>query len=158
MNTDTDTKDRLFQALLEGDKENIITLVEEALNSGLKPMDISNEILIPALKEVGDRFGEKRLFLPQMILCAETMEKAFTRLKREFKGERLSSAGKIVMATVEGDIHDIGKNIVITLLKNHSFEVIDLGKGVPAEEIVHKALDIGADVVGLSALMTTTMP
>ncbi|MFV1951635.1 MAG: homocysteine S-methyltransferase family protein [Nitrospinota bacterium] len=150
-------KDRLFQGILEGDKENILTLVEEALKSGLKPMEISDNVLIPALTEVGDRFDKKRLFLPQMILSAETMEKAFTRIKKELKEENLSYAGKVVMATVEGDIHDIGKNIVITLIKNHGFEVIDLGKGISAVEIVQQALDLGADMVGLSALMTTTM-
>ncbi len=150
-------KDRLFQGILEGDKENILTLVEEVLKSGIKPMEISDNVLIPALTEVGDRFDKKRLFLPQMILSAETMEKAFTRIKKELKEENLSYAGKVVMATVEGDIHDIGKNIVITLIKNHGFEVIDLGKGISAVEIVQQALDLGADMVGLSALMTTTM-
>ncbi len=88
---------------------------------------------------------------------ADTMQAAFARLKEEMKGASFESRGKILMATVEGDIHDIGKNIVCTLLENHGFEVIDLGKNVPAERIVSAALEHRVDAVGLSALMTTTM-
>ncbi len=91
------------------------------------------------------------------MLSAETMQTAFKRLKEEMNQGSLASAGKILMATVEGDIHDIGKNIVCTLLENHGFEVIDLGKNVPAERIIHEARERKVDAVGLSALMTTTM-
>ena len=91
------------------------------------------------------------------MLSADTMQAAFTRLKEEMKGEGFASLGRILMATVEGDIHDIGKNIVCTLLENHGFEVIDLGKNVSAERIIAEALKHRVDAVGLSALMTTTM-
>ncbi len=112
---------------------------------------------MPGLEEVGRRFEKNQVFLPQVMLSADTMKTAFTRLKKEMKGETFVSQGKILMATVEGDIHDIGKNIVCTLLENHGFEVFDLGKNVPAEKIVAKARELKVDAVGLSALMTTTM-
>ncbi len=112
---------------------------------------------MPGLEEVGRRFEKNQVFLPQVMLSAETMQTAFARLKLEMNEESLSTLGKILMATVEGDIHDIGKNIVCTLLENHGFEVIDLGKNVPAERIVREAMENNVDAVGLSALMTTTM-
>ncbi len=120
-------------------------------------MQISNEGLLPGLEEVGRRFGKKQIFLPQVMLSAETMQTAFGRLKQELKEAGGATLGKILMATVEGDIHDIGKNIVCTLLENHGFEVIDLGKNVPAERILEQALALRVDAVGLSALMTTTL-
>jgi 5-methyltetrahydrofolate--homocysteine methyltransferase len=120
-------------------------------------LEISNEALLPGLEEVGRRFEKNRIFLPQVMLSADTMQAAFARLKEEMKGKGFAYLGKILMATVEGDIHDIGKNIVCTLLENHGFEVIDLGKNVPAERIIDEARRQGVDAVGLSALMTTTM-
>jgi 5-methyltetrahydrofolate--homocysteine methyltransferase len=152
-----DARGRISRAIIDGDRENIVGLVEEALHEGLTPLQISNEALLPGLEEVGRRFESNRFFLPQVMLSADTMQAAFTRLKEEMKGEGFASLGRILMATVEGDIHDIGKNIVCTLLENHGFEVIDLGKNVPAERIIAEALRHGVDAVGLSALMTTTM-
>jgi 5-methyltetrahydrofolate--homocysteine methyltransferase len=152
-----DTRGRISRAIIDGDRENIAGLVEEALHEGLTPLQISNEALLPGLEEVGRRFECNRFFLPQVMLSADTMQAAFSRLKEEMKGEGFASLGKILMATVEGDIHDIGKNIVCTLLENHGFEVIDLGKNVAAERIISEALKHGVDAVGLSALMTTTM-
>lgn len=148
---------RLKKAIIEGDEENIVGLVEEALHRGDDPMSISNDCLIPGLEEVGRLFSSNRYYLPQVMLSAETMRKAFARLKGEFKGGKGRSLGKVLLATVEGDIHDIGKNIVATLLENHGFEVIDLGKNVSAERIIEEAVKNNVDVVGLSALMTTTV-
>ena len=150
-------RDRLKKAIIEGDKEKIVALVDEALKEGMKPMDVSSSALIPGLEEVGRRFEKGIYFLPQIILSAETMQSAFGRLKLEFKKAEFTSLGKVVMATVQGDIHDIGKNIVCTLLQNYGFEVIDLGKNVPAKTILNEAVKRDADIVGLSALMTTTM-
>jgi 5-methyltetrahydrofolate--homocysteine methyltransferase len=152
-----DVKGRLAAAVINGEKEQVTTLVEEALAEGLSPLQISNDGLLPGLEEVGRRFEKNIFFLPQVMLSAETMQTAFGRLKLELKGERAASLGKILMATVEGDIHDIGKNIVCTLLENHGFEVIDLGKNVSASRIVAEAQAQQVDTVGLSALMTTTM-
>ncbi len=152
-----DIKQRLSRAVIQGDVENAVTLVEEALGEGLSPERISNEALLPGLEEVGRRFDKNLCFLPQVLRSAETMQTAFARLKVAMKGGSFKSLGKILMATVEGDIHDIGKNIVCTLLENHGFEVIDLGKNVPAQRIIAEALAQQVDAVGLSALMTTTM-
>jgi 5-methyltetrahydrofolate--homocysteine methyltransferase len=152
-----DTRGLLARAVIDGDRENIVSLIEKALQEGMPPLVISNEGLLPGLEEVGRRFEKNQVFLPQVMLSAETMQTAFARLKREMSEEALSTQGKILMATVEGDIHDIGKNIVCTLLENHGFEVIDLGKNVPAERIVREARENNVDAVGLSALMTTTM-
>jgi 5-methyltetrahydrofolate--homocysteine methyltransferase len=150
-------RDRLAGAIIEGDKDGVVALVEEALAEGLDTAAISNEGLLPGLEEVGRRFGENRIFLPQVMQSAETMQTAFARLKQEMQGASAASLGRILMATVEGDIHDIGKNIVCTLLENHGFEVIDLGKNVPADRIVEQAVELKVDAVGLSALMTTTI-
>jgi 5-methyltetrahydrofolate--homocysteine methyltransferase len=150
-------RERLALAVIEGDHEGIVPLVEAALGEGLSPIDVSNEGLLPGLEEVGRRFAKNQVFLPQVMLSAETMHAAFARLKLEMKGTAVRSLGKILMATVEGDIHDIGKNIVCTLLENHGFEVIDLGKNVPAGRIIEQARALEVDAVGLSALMTTTL-
>jgi 5-methyltetrahydrofolate--homocysteine methyltransferase len=150
-------RERLAAAIIGGDKEGVVALVEEALAEGLSPTQVSNEGLLPGLEEVGRRFGENRIFLPQVMQSAETMQTAFARLKQEMKGAATASLGRILMATVEGDIHDIGKNIVCTLLENHGFEVIDLGKNVSAGRIVEQAREQAVDAVGLSALMTTTI-
>ena len=150
-------RERLATAVIEGDLEGVTTLVEEALGEGLSPLEVSNEGLLPGLEEVGHRFGKNQVFLPQVMFSAETMQAAFARLKQELQGEQARSLGRILMATVEGDIHDIGKNIVCTLLENHGFEVIDLGKNVPAQRILDEAVARQVDAVGLSALMTTTL-
>lgn len=149
----------LFDAVLHGDRENILPILERELASGADPFKLVNDVLIPAITEVGAKYERKEYFLPQLIRSAETMQKAFGKLKPhlEKSGEK-SSRPVIVMATVEGDIHDIGKNIVSLLLGNHGFEVLDVGKDVPAERIVACARENNASLIGLSALMTTTMP
>ncbi|MBU5612117.1 homocysteine S-methyltransferase family protein [Geomonas azotofigens] len=148
---------RLAKAVINGELETVVPLVEEALAEGLSPMQISSEALLVGLDEVGRRFGNGSFFLPQVMVSADTMKAAFARLKQELAGGGLKSIGKILMATVEGDIHDIGKNILVTLLENNGFEVIDLGKNVPAAKILDAARSHEVDAVGLSALMTTTM-
>ncbi len=155
--TELGIREKLATAIIEGDEEGITALVAQALAEGLTPLQISNEGLLPGLEEVGERFGRNQVFLPQVMLSADTMHSAFARIKEEMAGDCGPSLGKILMATVEGDIHDIGKNIVCTLLENHGFEVIDLGKNVPAQRILEQARDLEVDAVGLSALMTTTI-
>lgn len=147
----------LARAVIQGEVDAVVGLVEEALAQGMSPMEISSEALLKGLEEVGRRFESGAFFLPQVMLASETMKAAFARLKLELASGGMESLGKILMATVEGDIHDIGKNILVTLLENHGFEVIDLGKNVPAARILEEALAHGVDAVGLSALMTTTM-
>ena len=152
-----DIRAQLKEAIIDGDREGILELIEEMLKEDLKPLGIVDEILIPAITLVGERYNEGIYFLPQLISSAEVMKLACKRLSKEMKRETLSVQGKIVMATVEGDIHDIGKNIVSLLLSNHGFQVIDLGKDVKREKILQEALSQKADLIGLSALMTTTM-
>ncbi len=147
---------RISNAVIQGDEENITAMVDQALAQGNDPVTVSNRGLMPGMDVVGQDFKSGRVFLPQVMLSAETMKRAFTRLKQAMKRQEKGTK-KVIMATVEGDIHDIGKNIVVTLLENSGFEVIDLGKNVPINEIVRQAKDSHADMVGLSALMTTTM-
>ena len=148
----------LRQAVILGARDGIIGMLDSALDQGQDPFEIVDKELIPAITEVGEKYERKEYFLPQLLLSAETMQRAFEHLKPllEKKGTQKERV-KIVMATVEGDIHDIGKNIVVLMLKNHGFEVIDLGKDVPAGKIVDAAAEAGATLIGLSALMTTTM-
>ncbi len=155
--TSPDICQRLSAAIIGGDSEGIVALVEQALQDGLDAMSISNQGLLPGLEEVGRRFADNRIFLPQVMQSAETMQSAFGYLKKVMAGQTGPSLGRILMATVEGDIHDIGKNIVCTLLENYGFDVLDLGKNVPATRILEVALAEKVDAVGLSALMTTTL-
>ena len=148
----------LYDAVLRGDKEGAPALLEKELATGTDPLKIVDTILIPAITEVGERYERREYFLPQLIRAAETMQLAFARLKPLLEARRgPEQRPVIVLATVEGDIHDIGKNIVALLLGNHGFEVVDAGKDVPAEEILACAMRHKARIIGLSALMTTTM-
>lgn len=154
---DADVYLRLAAAVLAGDREGVIPLVDEAMQKGTDPLQVGNQGLLPGLEEVGRRFADNRMFLPQVMQSAETMQAAFAHLNSHMGGKSGPTLGKILMATVEGDIHDIGKNIVCMLLENHGFAVIDLGKNVPVQKILETALAEKVDAVGLSALMTTTL-
>lgn len=146
------------EAVLNGDRENVLPLLEQELEKGAEPFALVQDVLIPAITEVGTRYERREYFLPQLIRAAETMQTAFARLRPLLEaGRGPEERPAIVMATVEGDIHDIGKNIVALLLGNHGFEVIDAGKDVPADKIVACAVEHNARIIGLSALMTTTM-
>lgn len=148
----------VFKAVLKGSKETIISEVDRALADGAEPDAIINDYLIPAINEVGELFNSKKYFLPQLIGSANTMKEAIDYL--EPKMERKSAGGDmptLVIATVEGDIHDIGKNLVVLMLKNYGYNVIDMGKDVKCEDIVDLAIKEDAAIIGLSALMTTTM-
>lgn len=148
----------LRKAVVAGIKEDIFPILELALQEGQKPGDLLNNQLIPGIMDVGELYERKEYFLPQLLASAETMNKAFEKLKPLLHDQgNEQNKVKIVLATVEGDIHDIGKNIVGLMLRNHGFDVIDLGKDVPAEQIVKRAKEEGAKIIGLSALMTTTM-
>ncbi len=148
----------VFEAVLKGNKGSIIDEVKKALDKGEKPEAIINDTLIPAINEVGELFNKKKYFLPQLIGSANTMKQAIDYLEplleKKDTGEDMPT---LVIATVEGDIHDIGKNLVVLMLKNYGYNVIDMGKDVPCEDIVKKAMEEDAAIIGLSALMTTTM-
>jgi 5-methyltetrahydrofolate--homocysteine methyltransferase len=147
----------LYNAIVEGDRDNVLAWVDRALAEGMTPMDINNLHLVRGMNEVGRRFNEKIYFLPQVILSAETMQKAFQKLRPLLPKNDDIKRGVFVVATVRGDVHDIGKNIVAAVMENHGWEVHNLGKNVPREDIAKAAVNKKATLVGLSALMTTTM-
>ena len=150
--------DAIFSCVLKGDKKHIVAKVEEALAAGEQPGDIISGKLIPAINDVGDKFEKQIYFLPQLIASASAMQTAIEHLEPLLaRGDENGETATIVIATVEGDIHDIGKNLVVLMLKNYGYNVIDLGKDVAAETIVTTAIEEHAQIIGLSALMTTTM-
>ncbi len=150
--------EQIHLAIVSGEKEAVVPLVEQALREGHNSIDISEQALTTAMNKVGIAFGNGQCFLPQVLLAAESMRAAFLTIKKELPAHATASLGTIILATVKGDIHDLGKNIVAALLENNGFTVIDLGKDISPETIVEKALEHKADIVGLCALMTTTMP
>lgn len=155
--TEAKNQNEVSEAVIKGKRKQIISLVEGALKAGNEPQAIIETMLIPAINQVGDLFDKQIYFLPQLISSAETMKTAIDYLEPMLKKAEGNSLGKVIMATVAGDIHDIGKNLVVLMLKNYGFDVIDLGKDVPTELIIETAKKEDADIIGLSALMTTTM-
>lgn len=152
------TIDKTRASIVQGEKIQASHFVEKALTEGISSLDIVNKALIPAMEDIGVAYFKGEAFLPQVMMAAEAVRSAFQTLKTTMAGEDLPQYGTIVLATVKGDIHDLGKNIVGALLENNGFKVIDLGKDVSAETIVAAAMEHQAEIVGLSALMTTTMP
>ena len=147
----------LQKAIIKGLKEQANLITKELLLTE-KPLDIVQNEIIPALNIVGVGFENKTVYLPQLLMSAEASKSAFERIKESMSGEKTANKCAFVIATVKGDIHDIGKNIVKLLLENYGFAVCDLGKDVPPETIVDKVVELKAPIVGLSALMTTTVP
>ncbi len=152
------SRQRLCEAVLKGNRANIAAITREALARGEDPSALLDDVLLPAINRVGELFDKGKYFLPQLIGSAEAMKNAIQVLEPLL----LKESGKtdmpvVVIATVEGDIHDIGKNLVALMLKNYGFRVIDLGKDVPKEEIIRAAQEHNAKIIALSALMTTTM-
>ncbi len=144
-------------AVRDGAKEMVADLVEKAVAQGHTTHEITEDALTAAMNDIGEDFGAGRVFLPEVLLSAETMNAAFARVKELLPAEKAEPLGVVVLATVKGDVHDLGKNIVGALLSNSGFDVHDLGKDVDRETILRAARELDADIVGLSALMTTTM-
>ncbi len=155
-------EERLHWSILHRHKEGVEEAIDTIIARKAFPsdhecaVDILNNTLLVAMKEVGDKFGAGELILPFVLQSAEVMKKAVTHLDNYLEKLAGVSKGKVVVATVYGDVHDIGKNLVKTILANNGYEVVDLGKQVPAEEIIQKAVEIGADAIGLSALLVST--
>lgn len=149
----------LHTAIVKGIKEDAARCAAELLKTN-DSLDVINQYIIPALDEVGDGFEHNRIFLPQLLMSADSAKAAFDVIKEKMilSGKKEENGDKIVIATVHGDIHDIGKNIVKVLLSNYGFDVIDLGKDVPEEEVLRAVQENNVKLVGLSALMTTTVP
>jgi corrinoid protein of di/trimethylamine methyltransferase len=155
----TQLLDQITAALIEGDPDATVAGTKEALAAGIEPLRIINEGLVPGMRTVGDRYSSGEYFLPNLIVSAAGMKQAMALLDPELKARRetVQSAGTVVIGTVRGDIHEIGKSLVATMLAANGFEVHDLGVDVSAERFVETVKQTGAGLVGLSALLTTTM-
>jgi len=147
----------LSQAVIRGDCDEVTRLTVVAVNLGMEPQDIVTHTLQPAMSVVGEKYSTGEFFLPEMLLAARAMGTAFKVLEPLLSGVGVPSIGKIVIGTVKGDIHDIGKNIVAMFLKSVGFQIFDLGVDVPEEKFVEAVRRIKPDILGLSALITTTM-
>jgi len=149
----------LFQErILEGDIEGIKTLTEQSISEEIPAGMIINEHLIPAMREVGRLYEAGEKFIPEMLMSARAMQTSMGLLKPLIVGDEVKIAGSVVLGTVEGDLHDIGKTLVGVMLEGAGFEVLDLGTDVKPGEFVEAVRDVGPVIVGMSALLTTTMP
>ena len=158
LGAESEARRTLWNAVLKGNRNGIAALTRDALDKGEEPSALLNGVLLPAINEVGELFDKGKYFLPQLIGSAEAMKNAIEVLEPLLlKDNDGNDMPVVVIATVEGDIHDIGKNLVALMLKNYGFRVIDLGKDVPKEEIIRAARENNAQIIALSALMTTTM-
>lgn len=148
---------KLYDAVLEGDFEGVKTNVPAALEAGLDPNIILADGMIAAMREVGVRFEAGEYYVPEMLIAARAMQSGMSLLKPHLQKTDRKSSGRVLMGTVKGDLHDIGKNLVGLMLEGAGYEIVDLGVDVPAEEFVKKVIELKPDVVGMSALLTTTM-
>jgi len=150
--------EQLYESVLGGNIDKAAEAAQQALDAKITPLKAINGGMSPAIKEVGERFGRGEMFLPEMVSSADAMEAALAVLEPFFEGDEGEKKGKVLIGTVQGDIHDIGKNIVIALLKVNSFEVIDIGRDIASTDFVDKAVELGVEVIGLSGLLTTSLP
>ncbi|MFZ5591194.1 MAG: cobalamin B12-binding domain-containing protein [Bacillota bacterium] len=149
---------QLADLVLKGDQPQVEQVTRQLLEAGEDPLQIINEGLIAGITEVGVRFKEGELFVPEMMRSAKAMKAGIEILKPAIAGSDIPSAGKVVMGTVKGDLHDIGKNLVIMMLESSGFAVVDLGIDVPVEKFIAAVQEHRPQIVGMSALLTTTMP
>jgi trimethylamine corrinoid protein len=145
------------EAILEADEDAALEVVAKAESEGANLVELLQNGFSVGMREVGDRFGMGELFLPELIFASEIMKQVSTEIESKLHGQVMEKRGIMVLGTVEGDVHDIGKGIVASLLKSNGVEVVDIGREVAAEEFVNKAEELGADYIGSSALLTTTM-
>jgi 5-methyltetrahydrofolate--homocysteine methyltransferase len=149
---------KLFDAVLEGDFDGVTTNVQASLEAELDPTIILNDGMIAAMREVGCRFEAGEYYVPEMLIAARAMQSGMAILKPHLQQTDRKSSGKVVIGTVKGDLHDIGKNLVSLMLEGAGYEIVDLGVDVPSEEFVKQATHLKPDIVAMSALLTTTMP
>jgi corrinoid protein of di/trimethylamine methyltransferase len=149
----------MAQSILDGEEEVAAELAQKALDAGIDPLAAITEGYMPGVNEVGDSFACGQAFLPELVMAGEAMKAAIAVLEPAMKasGAERKMLGKVVLGTVEGDIHEIGKSLVGTMLTSSGFEVYDLGVDVSVADFIAKAEEVGADIIGLSALLTTTM-
>ncbi|HEX7974463.1 MAG TPA: corrinoid protein [Anaerolineales bacterium] len=155
----TDLLSQITTAIIEGVTEDTVTLTQQAIASGLEPMTIINQALVPGMDEVGRLYSEGEYYLPNLLISAKGMKQAMALLEPELRSrnQQVDTAGVVVIGTVQGDIHEIGKSLVATMLSANGFQVHDLGVDVGPEVFIAKVKETSATLVGLSALLTTTM-
>ena len=153
----SETIQSIHQAILEGDQSATVEAIEAALQAGSSPAQLLGEAMIPAMNEVGRLFEAGEYFVPEMLIAARAMQGGLTILKPLLIDEGVEPVGQVVLGTVKGDMHDVGKNLVAIMLEGGGFEVHDLGVDVPAEKFLQAVLERQPDILGLSALLTTTM-
>jgi corrinoid protein of di/trimethylamine methyltransferase len=155
-----DALEQIQAAFVEAEFDEIQSLVQKGLDEGLDPGTILDDGLIPGIREVGEQFRRYEIYLPEMMMAADAWQEGMDLLEPLLatQGQRGQAKGKVILGSVMGDVHSLGKNIVATMLQTAGFEVVDLGIDVPAVRFVEEAEKAGADIIALSALMTTTMP
>lgn len=149
----------MAQSIIEGEAEQAVALAQKSIELQMHPLDTITKGFVVGVNYIGDQFGKGEAFLPELVMAGEAMKAAVATLEPELLklGEAREVMGRVVLATVEGDIHEIGKTLVGTMLSASGFEVYDIGVDAPAEKIIKKALEVGANIIGMSALLTTTM-
>ncbi len=156
--SEKDILQKFYDSVVAGDLSAAAEAAQKSVDAGITPLKSIEEGMTPAIREVGERFGKGEMFLPEMVSSADAMEAALEILEPHFEGTEGEKRGKVLIGTVQGDIHDIGKNIVIALLKVNGFEVIDIGRDIPSTDFVDKAIEMGVEIIGLSGLLTTSLP
>lgn len=146
-----------IESILKYDQKLAVEVAQKALAEGLDPVEVLTDGFSAGIRQVGDLFGRGEVFLPELMLSADVMKSVAATFDEALKGKSAQKKGKMVFATVEGDVHDIGKGIVISLIKTQGIEVIDLGRDISVSKIIEKAVEVNADLIGTSALLTTTL-
>ncbi len=146
-----------IEVIVKGDAQEAIEVAKKGLDEGVDPIELINKGFIPGINKVGDLFGSGRLFLPELIMSATAMERVTEVINESIPSDQERTQGRVIIATVEGDVHDIGKTIVVSLLKANGFEVKDLGRDVAMAKLIEEADKFDANIIGTSALLTTTM-
>ena len=154
----SDTVENIKNAVIVGKHNEIEGLVQSAIDEGLPLEKVINDGLIGAMDVVGQRFSDNEIYVPEMLVCAVTMKKGLELIKPLLKSGEAKAKGTILMGTVKGDLHDIGKNLVAMMLEGAGFKVVDLGVDMTVEKVIEQVETVGPDILGLSALLTTTMP
>ena len=150
--------EEIKKTVITGKHKEIEALVDKAIQASANLEDLINDALIAAMDVVGERFAKSEIFVPEMLVAALTMKKGLDIIKPRLQDQQAQAKGKVILCTVKGDLHDIGKNLVAMMLEGAGFEVIDLGVDVTVENVIDKVAEIQPQVLGLSALLTTTMP
>jgi corrinoid protein of di/trimethylamine methyltransferase len=150
--------EQLYNAVITGDAKAAQALTQQAIAQGIDPLKLVNEAMVPAMDEVGRRFEANEYFVPELLISARAMKAALDLIRPLLAAQGAQPAGRVAIGTVKGDLHDIGKNLVASLLEGGGFEVIDLGVNVPPEKFIATVKEKNANIIAMSALLTTTMP